>query len=116
MRLKLKLKKLKWRWVILRDGIRNNQFLLKLFNKRYFVSFIEEFWMGRDPKYEDWTEGRMEIYDNFGDSPWAIDEIRFCNNESDWWEFRERWDFKNLSPKQLALLVSVIEWRYCNPP
>ena len=47
--------------------------------KRYFVSFIEEFWPDIDPKYKDYVVGRVEVYDDEHD--YDIDEIGFYQQE-----------------------------------
>lgn len=92
--------------------IKGNKYLLKLLKRKYFITFTEEFWMGRDKKFESWVEGRLEIYDNFGDSPYAIKEIRFCNNADDWYKFREKWDFRDITEKKLVQVVKLIQEKY----
>lgn len=96
--------------------IKGSNYLLKLLKRKYFISFIEEFWLGRATKYIDWKQGRMEVYDNFGDSPYAIDEIRFCNNADDWYKFREEWDFRDISEKKLKEVTKLIKQKYYKLP
>ncbi len=44
--------------------------------------------------------GRVEVW---GDGPWAIREIRYCTpRRAEFYKFRERWDFKDVTDKELA--------------
>lgn len=62
---------------------------------KYFLSFVEEFWPGIKPEYQDWCIGRVEIY--IDTEQWAIDELRFATpNTKEWQDFREEWDFKDI--------------------
>ena len=74
----------------------------------YFISFIEE--CALSPKYEGCAGGRVEIYDNEGDNPYAIEEIRFFTSNRDrFYEFREKWDFEDISEEQLGALRQEVE-------
>ena len=76
---------------------------------KYFVSFVEEGIF--DPKYEDYAGGRVEIY-----SPkeqYAIEEIRFFTiRNKEWNDYRDRWDFKDVTVKQLSELKKTIKKKY----
>jgi len=69
----------------------------------YFISFIEEFWSGQKP---DTTIGRIEVY---GDGEYATEEIPWATDRVDrFGEFRERWDFRNITAYHLEWLLSLI--------
>jgi len=56
--------------------------------KKYFISFIEEFWVGQKP--ETWT-GRVEIHEDGGQST----EIALSSkNREEVEALREKWDFR----------------------
>jgi len=73
--------------------------------KRFFISFIEEGIM--NPKYYGYTGGRIEVYDNEdtdGDG-YAIEEIRFfCPRTKKYDDFRDAWDFQDVTEKQLNMI------------
>ena len=76
----------------------------------YSINFIEEFWGQIKPEYKNHAFGRVEIYDNEGDNPYAIEEIRFfTSNRDGFYEFREKWDFEDISEKQLDALRQELE-------
>jgi hypothetical protein len=77
---------------------------------KYFISFIEEFWTNIKPEYKDYVIGRVEVYDN--DSVYAIDEIRFLTNDKNWNKFREKWDFKDITKKDLNKLRKEINKKF----
>ena len=78
--------------------------------KTYFISFVEEFWTDIDPKYKDYVVGRVEVYDDEHD--YDIDEIRFLTNKKSWYKFRDRWDFKDVTEKELESIRKTIESKY----
>jgi hypothetical protein len=80
--------------------------------KTYFISFVEEFWTDIDPKYKDYVFGRVEIYDGSDGSHFAIDEIRFLTNKKSWYKFRDKWDFKDVTEKELESIRKIIESKY----
>jgi len=41
-----------------------------------------------------------------------VDEIRFFTNKKSWNSFREKWDFKEVTKKQLDSLRKTIEDKY----
>jgi len=65
---------------------------MKKKSKRYFISVVEE--MIQNPDYFGYRGGRIEIYDNESDSPYAIYEARFLIPEEFIEGFRELFDFK----------------------
>ncbi len=75
----------------------------------YFISFVEEGIF--NPKYDNYAGGRVEIY-----SPkeqYAIEEVRFFTIINDnWIKFRDKWDFKNITIKQLLELKKTIRKKY----
>ena len=75
---------------------------------KYFLSFIEEGIF--DPKYEDYVGGRIEIWT---DNPWADDEFRFLTKRTEGWgEFRNKWDFKDVSRKQLEEVKKTVKEKF----
>ena len=73
----------------------------------FFLSFIEE---GVNPKYKGYTEGRIEVYTD--DKEHAIEEIRFFTNKKSWNSFRDKWDFKEVTKKELDNLRDIIKERF----
>jgi len=91
-------------------------------NKKYFLSFVEEAILNSD--YFGCVGGRVEVYSG---GSYADDEIRFFfkgydyNQKSPentqyntskmrkWSEFREHWDFKNCTDKELKKLETIIK-------
>ena len=72
----------------------------RLFRQNHFLSFIEEFVL--NPAYDGYIGGRIEVY---GNNPlgYADKEIRFFTMKADEFRaFRERWDFKDVTDKQLG--------------
>ena len=75
----------------------------------YFISFVEEGIF--NPTYQDWVGGRVEIYSP--DEKYAIDEIRFfTKRDKSWNNFREKWDFRNVTKKELQNLIKIIAQKY----
>ncbi len=75
---------------------------------KYFVTFTEEGIFA--PEYQDYAGGRIEVY-----SPkeqWAIEEIRFFCKRDKFWPWREEWDFKDVTKKQLDALREEAEKEY----
>ena len=60
---------------------------------RYFLSVVEECIMNRT--FDGFRAGRIEIYDEKKDTPYAIDEARFMIPEEFIEGFRELFDFKH---------------------
>jgi len=76
----------------------------------YFLSFIEESFMG----VTDRTFGRVEVYTNKKTKEYVIDELRFSFKENqqinkEFRKFREKWDFKNVSKKELESVARTIK-------
>lgn len=76
----------------------------------YFLSFIEEFYMG----VTDRTLGRVEVYTNKEPGEYAIDELRFLFKENklkskEFHEFREKWDFQNVSKEEFEIVKKKIK-------
>ena len=79
---------------------------MKLTNKKYFLSFIEEFW----PKQIVAHLGRVEVYDETSKTPYAQEEIRFVfENSEEYYKIREEWDFKNVNEEELSKLKRILE-------
>ncbi len=76
--------------------------------RTYFISFVEEGIL--NPDYEGYVGGRVEVRDDINE--YAIEEIRFFTNKKSWNSFREKWDFKEVTKKQLDSLKNIIEDKY----
>jgi len=73
----------------------------------YFLSFVEEAVM--NPNYEGYVGGRIEVYDNGSDNPYAIEEIRFFTKKlSAYHKLRDRYDFEDVTAKGLERLRKAI--------
>ena len=79
---------------------------------RYFLSFVEEAVM--NPRYEGYVAGRMEVYDDDANAgPYASREVRFfTRDQCGFYEFRNKWDFKNVSKRRLAKISADIQLRF----
>jgi len=76
-----------------------------------FLSFVEECIL--NPDYEGFVGGRLEIYIN--DDPYANDEKRFLTRkQEEFYRFRDRWDMKRVTPKQLETVISSLENKFNN--
>jgi len=75
---------------------------------KYFISFIEESIL--NPDYFGYWGGRMEVYDQV--SKYDIDEIRFLTKDPSFIEFREKWDFKDVSKRTLNKIKKEIGEKY----
>lgn len=74
--------------------------------KKYFINVVEEGIMNK--KYFNFVGGRVEILDD--KHPYSIDEIRFFTNKiKEWNKFREEWDFKKVSKKQLEQITKTVK-------
>ena len=76
--------------------------------RTYFISFVEEGIL--NPDYEGYVGGRVEVYDDINE--YAIEEIRFFTNKKSWNRFRDKWDFMEVTKKQLDSLKNIIEDKY----
>ncbi len=77
----------------------------------FWLSFIEEGIF--NPKYEGYVGGRVEVYSK--GSNYAIEEIRFFTNKKSWNSFRDKWDFKEVTKKELDKIRSLVEERFNVP-
>ena len=60
--------------------------------KRYFFNVIEEMIMNENA--EHFRGGRIEVYDEWADSPYAVYEARFWLPIEFYQQFRDTFDFK----------------------
>jgi len=91
--------------------------------KKYFISFVEEFWMpstnfmGAGKIREDigdFITGRVEVFDNFGNSEYNVMELRFFTKDKSFYDFRERWDYEDITKEELNKLKKIIKKKYNN--
>ena len=74
-------------------------------NKKYFLSFVEECIM--NPLYQDYLGGRIEVYEE--GEPFATKEIRFFTRSvRKFSDFREYWDMRNVSVKELKIVEAEV--------
>jgi hypothetical protein len=79
--------------------------------KKFFLSFVEEAVM--NPNYEGYIGGRVEVFDEPSEDGYAIEEIRFfTNKQSEFYYFRERWDFETVGKKTLNAIRQAIKERF----
>ena len=79
----------------------------------YFLSFVEEGFVGVTDK----TFGRVEVYDYHEPTEYAVDELRFLfktrpEKDKEYQAFREKWDFQNVSKKELEEIKSNIKIKF----
>ena len=80
--------------------------------KTFFLSFVEECVM--DPAYSDeFIGGRIEVYE-MGADKYAIEEIRFFTKKlKEFYRLREKWDFEEVTAKELERLRKKITGLFC---
>lgn len=77
----------------------------------YLLMFVEEFFMSRDPKFEDWAAGRMEVHTY--EDEFAIHEIRFCTPRSEAWiELRKKYDGSWVDKNTLEKITEEIKQKF----
>ena len=78
--------------------------------RRIFVSFIEEYWPGQ---IRDTTIGRVEV-ERPGDQ-YPSEEIRWgCQATGGFYAFRDKWDFKYVSEKELLKIRNEIKKKFAS--
>lgn len=84
------------------------------FRDKFLLSFVEMGWADPsmiDPRYKDWTAGRVEIHTY--ESEFEIDEKHFCTPHTDEWSnFAERHDGKWLSKEELDQVVKTLKEKF----
>lgn len=79
----------------------------------YFLSFVEEGIF--NPKYEDWAGGRIEVY--IDTEHHNIEEIRFfCKRNKAWNNFRDEYDFKDVTKDELDDVRKLVKKKYYKVP
>ena len=74
----------------------------------YFISFIEEGIF--NPKYLEYVGGRIEVF--IDSEQYNIEEIRFFTKDKGWYEFREKWDFKDITKEELEEIRKIVKEKY----
>jgi len=83
--------------------------------KPWWVSFVEE--MVMNPDFAGYIGGRMEVYSNDPGTWYAEEEVRFLTKKrEEFWEFRERWDFHDVTYDELDMLKKEIAEKYYEEP
>ena len=90
------------------------QSIIGLFYKRYFVSFVEECIFNLD--YAGYIGGRIEVFDKQDKYNkflgYATMELRFFTNMDEFYKFRDKYDFKELTDKQFEKMRNIVETKY----
>jgi len=72
---------------------------------RYYISFIEE--CIQHPSYLDYIAGRIEVFES--DAQYDCKEIRFFTKDvKKFRAFRDRWDMKDITEKQLQRIEEKV--------
>ena len=75
--------------------------------KHYFLSFIEESVMNSE--YQGFIGGRIEVYDEHVQHPYAAEEISYLTTKVDELEaLRDKYDFKDVNKKTLEMIKAKI--------
>ncbi len=75
--------------------------------KKFFISFVEEYWPNQKPGT---SIGRIEVYT---DKIYADEEIRWAADKlENFYEFREAWDFRDITEHQLNWLRDFVKRTY----
>ena len=78
--------------------------------KLFFLSFVEE--MIQNPDFFAYVGGRIEVYDD--KSEFNIEEIRFLTKKKkEFYQFREKWDFEDISEKELKEIRRIVKKNFC---
>ena len=98
--------RLKYLWF--RTKAKANKLYCHLTGKNIWLSFVEEMMM--NPKFRDYVGGRVEVWNRKSTNGWAEREIRFFAPRTDeWYAFRDKWDFRDITPDQLKEIEQIIE-------
>lgn len=74
-----------------------------------FISFVEECIM--NPDYQEYRGGRIEV--SKPNDHYPSEEIRFfTKNVEDFYEFREKWDMKEVSKKELNSIRTIVKEKF----
>jgi hypothetical protein len=73
-----------------------------------FVSFIEEAVL--NPEFSGYVGGRVEVYRDV--DKYAVEEIRFFTKDPEFSGFRNQWDFRRITDKQLIFIRNEIALRF----
>lgn len=74
-----------------------------------YISFVEEGIM--NPKYHGYRAGRIEV--SYPNDIFPSEEIRFFTNKNKEFEdFRDRWDMKRVTRKQLSKIREITKGMY----
>jgi len=87
------------------------------FKKHYFLSFIEEWCYGVDPRIREWIYGRVELCEV--NEPYNIDEWRFCfppTKEKSFYLIRDKIELENINWFQVQYYRWIVKTFYYKPP
>lgn len=80
-------------------------------NKNIFISFIEEAILNEN--YTGYVGGRIEV--SYPADKYPRDEIRFFTNKiKEFYNFREEWDMKEVSSKELKFIKDKVKKEFCD--
>jgi len=81
--------------------------------EKYFVSFVGEAVLNPDPKYNGVVGGRIEVVDNELYTPFpVVEEIRYLTKDESFYEFSEKWDFRDINEEQLNEIRKIVKDKY----
>lgn len=84
------------------------------YKDKFLLSFVEMGWADStmvDPRYKDWTSGRVEIHTY--ESEYAIDEKHFCTPDAkEWREFKKVYDLEWIAKDELDNFVTILKEKF----
>jgi len=78
---------------------------------KFFLNFVEEAIL--NPDYYGYRGGRVEVVDDKAMYP--CEEIRFFTSRVTFIDFRDKWDMRMVSEKQLSRVRSEINEQFNTP-
>lgn len=84
------------------------------YKDKFMLFFVEMGWASPtmvDPRYKDWTSGRMEIHTH--ESKFEIDEKPFATPYTKEWEdFRESHDLRWVDKNELGKVIKILKEKF----
>ena len=84
------------------------------FKDKFMLSFVEIGWANPsriDPRYKNWTGGRVEIHTY--ESEFDIDEKHFCTpHTKEWADFMEKYDGEWLDKQELDQVLKTLKEKF----
>lgn len=84
------------------------------YKDKFMLSFVEMGWADPnmiDPRYKNWTGGRMEIHDY--ESQYEIDEKPFFTPDTEEWRnFENTYDLKWVDKEELENVIKILKEKF----